>query len=253
VGTVDLHVVWFKRDLRVRDHEPLTRAAERGPVLPLYIVEPDLWRQPDSAAQHYAVIEQSLTELRATLSKLGSPLIVRTGEAVTVFQQLMRESEGFAHIWAHEETGNNFTYRRDRAVLQWARASGVAVTEIPHDFVVRRLTSRDDWSAIARERMAQPIFVPPAKLNPVALRNGSTLEPGPIPTRDGRPPDDEVLSRDSVCRVRTQSLVADHRMGWLLSTEHSSDLWDGVAARSDRSNPTCGWAEPVLSVLAESI
>jgi deoxyribodipyrimidine photo-lyase len=182
VGTVDLQVVWFKRDLRVRDHEPLTRAAERGPVLPLYIVEPDLWRQPDSAAQHYAVIEQSLTELRATLSKLGSPLIVRTGEAVAVFQQLMRESEGFAHIWAHEETGNNFTYRRDRAVLRWARACRVAVTEIPHDFVVRRLTSRDDWSAIARERMAVPLFVPPTKLNPVTLRDGSNLEPGPIPT-----------------------------------------------------------------------
>lgn len=30
-----LHVVWFKRDLRVTDHRPLLRAAAAGPTLPL--------------------------------------------------------------------------------------------------------------------------------------------------------------------------------------------------------------------------
>ena len=44
--------VWFKRDLRVRDNEGLASAVEQGPVLPLYFVEPDLWRQPDSSSRH---------------------------------------------------------------------------------------------------------------------------------------------------------------------------------------------------------
>jgi deoxyribodipyrimidine photo-lyase len=44
-----LHVVWFKRDLRHLDHAPLAEAAAQGGVLPLYIVEPELWRQPDAA------------------------------------------------------------------------------------------------------------------------------------------------------------------------------------------------------------
>lgn len=35
-----VQIVWFKRDLRVRDHRPLTTAARRGPVLPLYVAEP---------------------------------------------------------------------------------------------------------------------------------------------------------------------------------------------------------------------
>ena len=30
-------VVWFKRDLRVQDHWPLLEAAQRGPVLCLYL------------------------------------------------------------------------------------------------------------------------------------------------------------------------------------------------------------------------
>ena len=46
-------VVWFKRDLRVHDHAPLAQAAQRGPVLCLYVVEPSLWAQPDAALQHY--------------------------------------------------------------------------------------------------------------------------------------------------------------------------------------------------------
>ena len=33
-------VVWFKRDLRTRDHAPLVAAASLGePVIPLYVIE----------------------------------------------------------------------------------------------------------------------------------------------------------------------------------------------------------------------
>nr|WP_084625853.1 deoxyribodipyrimidine photo-lyase [Loktanella sp. S4079] len=47
-----MQIVWFKRDLRVTDHKALAMAAEAGPVLPLYIVEPELWRQPDASLGH---------------------------------------------------------------------------------------------------------------------------------------------------------------------------------------------------------
>ena len=48
-----VEVVWFKRDLRIHDHEPLTLAAKKGPVLPIYIFEPDLWLQPDMSLRQY--------------------------------------------------------------------------------------------------------------------------------------------------------------------------------------------------------
>ena len=44
-----LQLVWFKRDLRTVDHRPLVEALKRGPVLPLYVVEPELWQQPDTS------------------------------------------------------------------------------------------------------------------------------------------------------------------------------------------------------------
>ena len=66
-----VQVVWFKRDLRIRDHAPLYQAASRGPVCPLYIVEPELWAQPDASLRHQAFIADSLVDLNRQLIRLG--------------------------------------------------------------------------------------------------------------------------------------------------------------------------------------
>ena len=49
-----LQVVWFKRDLRLVDHQPLLQASRQGPVLPLVVVEPELWQQADASARQWA-------------------------------------------------------------------------------------------------------------------------------------------------------------------------------------------------------
>ena len=45
------NVLWFKRDLRITDHAALAAAAEAGPTLALYVVEPDYWALPDTSAR----------------------------------------------------------------------------------------------------------------------------------------------------------------------------------------------------------
>jgi len=74
-----VHIVWFKRDLRIHDHAALAAAAEQGAVLPLFIVEPVLRQQPDYAGRHWAFAAECLDELRAQLVALGQPLVVRVG------------------------------------------------------------------------------------------------------------------------------------------------------------------------------
>ena len=82
-----LQIVWFKRDLRMHDHRPLQQAAERGPVLPLYVVEPELWRQPDGSERQWLFCRESLLDLRQALAGLGQPLVVRSGDVVEVFER----------------------------------------------------------------------------------------------------------------------------------------------------------------------
>ena len=170
-------VVWFKRDLRVHDHAPLHAAAQQGPVLCLYLIEPSLWRQPDAATQHYHFIRESLVTLDRQLQALGSQLHVAVGEAVEVLAALHAHAP-FAALHAHEETGNALTYDRDRAVARWCRNQGVAWREWPQFGVVRGLRDRNHWSAHWEQHMRQPIGRMPDRLRPPA---GAGLAPGVVP------------------------------------------------------------------------
>lgn len=163
----NVHIVWFKRDLRVNDHAPLSEAAGQGEVIPLYIVEPEYWALPDVSRRHWHFIHDSLGELNRALSSLGAPLVIRTGDAVAVLEAI-RHSYGSITLWSHEETGNGWTYARDRRVAQWCRSHGITWHETPSNGIVRRLQSRDGWSALRDARMAQPIIAAPRAIQPIA-------------------------------------------------------------------------------------
>jgi deoxyribodipyrimidine photo-lyase len=139
-------VVWLKRDLRLHDHAPLCVAAERGPVMPLYVFEPELWQQPDSSFRHWSFIRDSLRELDEALQALGGRVILRRGAVVSVLTRLRRELGRF-DLHSHEETGNGWTFARDREVMVWCREHGVEWREWPTNGVVRRLRERDGWAA----------------------------------------------------------------------------------------------------------
>ena len=179
-----LQLVWFKRDLRSVDHAPLVEAAARGPVLPLYVAEPAYWALPDTSGRQWEAIADGLHDLRQDLARLGQPLVVRTGDVIEVFEAL-HAGPGIAALWSHEETGNAWTYARDRRVIAWARARGIAWHEIPTGGVHRRLRSRARWASGWEARIA------PAPLAEPALPPLSGIAPGPIPTANdlGMAPD----------------------------------------------------------------
>ena len=173
--TRPLQVVWFKRDLRIADHRALAEAAARGPVLPWYIVEPELWRQPDMSARQWAFAAECLSDLRRSLGSLGQPLVIRVGRAVDVLEG-MRSVHGIGMLWSHEETGNAWTYERDLQVAAWCRERGVTWREERQNGVVRRLRRRDGWARRWDRFMQEPETPAPDALAPLPA-----IEPGEIP------------------------------------------------------------------------
>ena len=119
--------LWFKRDLRVHDNEALQAAVEKGPVIAVYMLEPALLRAPDFDAIHWGFIADSLRDLQQNLNQLGLKLHIHFGDALSVLDAL-HSQYAFKAIWAHQETGNAISYRRDMAVHQWARDRRVAFT-----------------------------------------------------------------------------------------------------------------------------
>ena len=169
-------VVWFKRDLRVQDHAPLRAASKTGNgVLPLYVVENEYWAQPFASERHWSFLEASLAELRKDCADLGMPLIVRNGDVCAVLTDLHKQFD-LQSIYAHEETGNGWTYERDKRVLRWCQDNQIPFNEFPSNGVVRRLANRDKWSLERNRRMAQDINPIPTALIPVR-----GINPGGIP------------------------------------------------------------------------
>ena len=172
------HIVWFKRDLRVADHAPLQRAAEAGPVIPLYVAEPALWQQEDASARQWAFVQESLEELRDALAALGLALIIREGGAIEVLGQI-HAAIPVSAVWSHQETGNAWTYERDKAVRAWTRHQGIAWTEFPQHGVIRGLRSRNGWARKWDSFMRRTIVE-----TPIAIRRAEGLDPGAIPTAE---------------------------------------------------------------------
>ena len=179
-------LVWFKRDLRIDDHAPLARAATRGPILPLYVIEPDYWQLDDASQRQQDFLADCLTDLDRALSSLGARLWIEAGAVIEVLDRLHRRCE-FSAIHAHEETGNDWTFQRDRAVRAWCRDRAIELIEYPQFGVKRGLRQRDGWARQWEGFMAEPALTAPATIQAVADRDATVQSDfSTAPCRDQR-------------------------------------------------------------------
>lgn len=212
-----MHVVWFKRDLRVHDHAPLVEAARAGRVLPLYVLEPGLITSPDFSAQHLGFTRECLAELDRDLTAAGAPLVRLCGAVTNVLARL-HAREPIEGLWSHEETGNAITYARDRRVRAWCREHGVPWHEQPQNGVVRRLDTRDRWADRREERIARPVLPPPRRLVPaqVDLTGLPTDLPTDLPPLGADKPARQRGGRDAAEALLATFLsdrACDYRIG----------------------------------------
>lgn len=177
-------VIWFKRDLRIRDHVPLWEASSRGPVLGVYIFEPDLIASPEYDRSHFDFIRESLVELQANLRNIGSDLVVFYGDVTSSFEKLF-EVWKFTGLWSHEETGGELTFKRDLRVAEWCRARAMPWHE-PRQFgVIRRLKSRDGWAERWEKLMSSSVLPAPRSRFPLTAEQRALISPWTtIPTND---------------------------------------------------------------------
>ena len=240
--------VWFKRDLRLLDHAPLVEAVRRGPVLPLFLVEPSLVAAPDFDALHWHFIREALGDLQARLAGLGCPLQIVRGEATEVFATL-HQRHCFETLWAHEETGNALTYRRDRTVARWCREAGVAWRELPQNGVVRGLRDRDGWARRWEQRMSEPVL--PA---PTEMRAAAGLRACPIPTASAlgleeTPRQVDLAGGEGAAQAQLESFV--NGRGRRYHREMSSP--NTAYASCSRLSPSLAWGCLSLRTVVQTV
>lgn len=156
----EIHVVWFKRDLRIEDHAPLLQACMAGRVCPVFVWSPSYWAAPDASLAQAGFVRECLHSLATALQGMGLQLHVYHLEPLQVFERL-RQQHGMVALYSHEETGNAISYANDRAVMAWCKQHGIAWYEHRQNGVVRRLQSRDRWQAQWEHTMSRPLSMPP--------------------------------------------------------------------------------------------
>jgi len=154
----NINILWFKRDLRRSDHEPMQAAIASGrSLLMLYIVEEMVQNDPHTDLRHTRFIFESIEALNEQLKNHSHQrLYCVRGSAVEVFRHLAANYR-IAHVYSHQETGLKATFDRDRSVQKLFRALGIPWSEYQRNGVERGLRNRTTWKSRWYEYMNQPI------------------------------------------------------------------------------------------------
>ncbi|MEN9224438.1 MAG: DASH family cryptochrome [Thermostichus sp. HHBFW_bins_43] len=183
-------LLWFRSDLRLLDHQPLTEACRQGsPLIPLYCLDPRHFGQTafgfaKTGAFRAQFLLESLADLRQALQAHGSDLVIRQGRPEEVIPALA-QAWGVSAVYAHEEVGTE-----EETVTQALKA---ALQGIPlHTFWGHTLYHPQDLPfPIAKvpelfTRFRQQVEAESSVRDPLPLPNlpplPPGLEPGPLPT-----------------------------------------------------------------------
>ncbi|WP_239232384.1 cryptochrome/deoxyribodipyrimidine photo-lyase family protein [Thiomicrospira aerophila] len=236
-----VQLVWFKRDLRIHDHAPLYFAAQQGAVLPVYVFEPVLWQQPDASLRQWRFVADCLLDLDADLRALGQGLVFAVGEVTDLFAQLQQDYQ-ISAIWSHQETGNAWSYQRDKQVKAWLKDQQIPWYELAQHPIKRGPAQRDHWQAQA-EQFFQQAFIPaPASLSGLLMAPPLTANGLAQQLEDHLPrpivPDEQTQPGG---RRRGEQRLADFLQRHL--SRYLYDIAKPLAARqsSSRLSPHLAW------------
>ena len=103
-------IMWFRRDLRLRDNPALRAAAADGPVLGLFVLDPVLWRTAGPSRRAWLA-----ATLRSLDDSMDGRLCVRVGDPTSLVPALAREVGADRVHVTNDSTP--YALRRDTAVV----------------------------------------------------------------------------------------------------------------------------------------
>ncbi|WP_160847390.1 FAD-binding domain-containing protein [Pontibacillus yanchengensis] len=176
-----LQVVWFRRDIRLHDHQPLVEALRFGePILPIYIADPSLWKDSELSVRHLQFIMEGLTELQESFQKRRGTVYVSIQEMEDVLETIY-EAFGEFTIHTHEESGTPLMNERNMRVHKWMESQGLQMKEYQQDGVQKGIDNsrafKKEWNVYMDGQLFEiPEYVPTVDEDEVPSILSSTIE-----------------------------------------------------------------------------
>ena len=160
----EINIFWFKKDLRIKDNEAFYEASRKFDVLPLYIIEKQIWQQETHSHRQWEFCKECLIDLNEELKQLGQPLIIRVGNVIDILEDL-KNSFIIKAIYSHQETGDFLSYSRDKKVKRWVKENNIPWKEFLQFAVFRGKVDRNLWSKSWKKHIAEDIKKRSFKIN----------------------------------------------------------------------------------------
>lgn len=183
-GRERITLVWLKRDLRLHDHAPLAEASRRcaagEKALALYVRETDYWATDKASEDQWGFVAECLRNLASGLGKIGGNLLIAEAPSAENVLGILFEQYEITDLLCHQETGNGWTFDRDKRIFRLCRERGVPVVEFLQNGVLR-------GSKAPREKPEHQVFwrewiTAPQAPKPEFWRNPSALPSGLQPS-----------------------------------------------------------------------
>jgi len=168
-------ILWFRRDLRLVDHEMLTGAVASGrPLIPVFILDPETEALGAAAKWRLGL---AVAAFARALEGLESRLVLRRGPALAVLQGLVAETGAVGVHWSR--LYDPVSVARDKSVKAGLKAAGVEAVSHPGRLLHEPWTVETGqggfyrvytpfWKAV-RDRAVGPCLVAPGRLRVPAV------------------------------------------------------------------------------------
>ena len=146
---MSLIIQWFRQDLRISDNPALFAAANKGEVLPIYILD-------DDNAGKYKIGSASRIWLHHSLEKLNESLEYKlrifTGDAKEVIAQLLQKHDISAVYW--NRCYEPWRIKRDQAIKEMLKRLGVEAHSFNGSLLI------EPWELLKEDNSFYKVFTP---------------------------------------------------------------------------------------------
>ncbi len=128
---------WFRRDLRIHDNTALSLAHSEGNVLGLFIFDRNILDElEDRNDARVTFIHDALTRLEHDIRTEGGSLLVRFGDPLEVWKQLVDEFDIKA-VFTNEDY-EPYAGRRDASVGSFLQSKGIVFTAVKDHVILAK-------------------------------------------------------------------------------------------------------------------
>jgi deoxyribodipyrimidine photo-lyase len=175
-------LMWFRRDLRLGDHEALTAASSSGqPVIPVFIHDPLVAALGAAPKMRLGL---SIADLSKSLAAKGSRLILRRGDALAELRKLIAETGAGAVYWSRQYDPDSVA--RDKAVKSALKEDGIAAESFKGHLLF------EPWTVQAKTGGYYKVYTPMWKAVCGTEVPSGLPAPGTIPAPDTWPRSEDL-------------------------------------------------------------